>query len=345
MRRVSWMAGVVAAAIGTAAAAQRAPIAVVAKDPYAGAIVVNAADGAVLFEDQADAPAYPASVLKLMDAMIILESVEKGTLRLQDMIPVTAEAAGIGGSQVYLAEKEQFPLDEMLYALLIQSANDAATALAIHVAGSKDGFVQLMNARARQIGMNATEFNSVHGLPPAAGQKPDVTTARDFARLCVNLAKRKDIFRYTSTAERGFRNGTFIMRTHNGLLGSFPGCDGLKTGYYKAGGYSIAATAQRDGARVIAVILGSAKKETRDFKARELLSLGLASVARAPVASTAAPVASATNAHSMPQVAAAPSPPDAPSTGSGRRVLWIGGGGAVVLIVMFLAYRRQQWGR
>ncbi len=333
---------VAAAVLGTAVAgAQRAPIAVVAKDPYAGAIVVNAADGTVLFEDRADAPAYPASVLKLMDALIVLERVEQGALRLTDLIPVNAEAAGIGGSQVYLAEKEQFPLDEMLYALMIQSANDAATALAIHVAGSKDGFVQLMNARARQIGMNATEFNSVHGLPPAAGQKPDITTARDFAKLCVELAKRKDIFRYTSVGERGFRNGTFIMRTHNGLLGSFPGCDGFKTGYYKAGGYSIAATAQRDGARAIAVVLGSTTKDTRDLKARELLSLGLSQIARPPVASAQAPRPAPPVVTNAPP----PPPPEPAKRRSGGKALWIGGGAAIVLVAMFLGYRRQQWGR
>ncbi len=331
---IVWMA----MALGVAAQAQRAPIAVVAKDPCAGAIVVDAADGRVLFEENADVPAYPASMLKLMDILLVLERVEKGTLNLQDPIPVTAEAAGMGGSQVYLRENERFPLDELLYALMIQSANDAATALAIHVAGSKDGFVQLMNARARQFGMNATEFHSVHGLPPAKDQKPDVTTARDFAKLCVELAKRKDVFRYTSVPERAFRNGTFIMRTHNALLGTFPGCDGLKTGYYKAAGYSIAATAQRDGARVIAVVLGSAKKEVRDFKARELLSLGLAAALRSAAAPPSPPVV-ATNASP---------PPPAPAraeTGTGRRTLWIGGGVAVILIAMFLAYRRQQWGR
>jgi D-alanyl-D-alanine carboxypeptidase (penicillin-binding protein 5/6) len=342
MRRYFGWTAVLAGLSVAAAEAQRAPIATVARDPYAGAIVVNAADGAVLFEDRADVPAYPASMLKLMDALLVLERVEKGTLRLQDPVAVTAEAAGIGGSQVYLAEKEQFPVDEMLYALMIQSANDAATALAIHVAGSKDGFVQMMNARARQLGMNATEFNSVHGLPPATGQKPDVTTARDFARLCVNLTKRKDIFQYTSVAERGFRNGTFIMRTHNGLLGTFPGCDGLKTGYYRAAGYSIAATAQKDGARVIAVVLGSATKAARDLKARELLSLGLASVARTPVPPAPAPApapAVVTN------LAAKPPPPAAEGKGGRGRALWIGGGAAIVLVAMILGYRRQQWGR
>jgi D-alanyl-D-alanine carboxypeptidase (penicillin-binding protein 5/6) len=269
----------IAAGIATA---QRAPIPTVAKDPYAGAIVVNAADGTVLFEDNADARAYPASMLKLMGLMILLDRVDHGGASLQDMIPVTAEAARMGGSQVYLKEGERFSLDEMLYALMIQSANDVALALAIHTAGSKEGFLALMNAHARRMGMASTEFHSVHGLPPAEGQKPDITTARDFARLCVEVVRRKDALRYTSATERGFRNGTFIMRTHNSLLKDVPGCDGLKTGYTKTAGYSIAATASRDGARAIAVILGSVSKEMRDRKAREWLERGLAAIPRAP---------------------------------------------------------------
>jgi D-alanyl-D-alanine carboxypeptidase (penicillin-binding protein 5/6) len=326
--------------LGTAAQAQRAPIPVVAKDPCAGAIVVDARDGRILFEENADTPAYPASMLKLMDILLILERVEQGTLNLQAPIAITAEAAGMGGSQVYLKENERFSLDELLYALMIQSANDAATALAIHVAGSKDGFVQAMNARARQLGMNATAFHSVHGLPPSKDQKPDVTTARDFAKLCVELAKRKDVFRYTSVPERAFRNGTFVMRTHNALLGTFPGCDGLKTGYYKAAGYSIAATAQRDGARVIAVVLGSVKKDVRDLKARELLSMGLASAIRV----AALPPPPPTVASNLPPPPHPPTPAPV-EKGAGHRMLWLGGGVAVVLVALFLAYRRQQWGR
>lgn len=281
MIRSGWLICVAGITAGIAAA-QRAPIPMVAKDPYAGAIVVNAADGTVLFEDNADARAYPASMLKLMVLTILLDRVDHGGATMQGMIPVTAEAARMGGSQVYLKEGERFSLDEMLYALVIQSANDVALALAIHTAGSKEGFLTLMNAHARRMGMASTEFHSVHGLPPAEGQKPDITTARDFARLCVEVVRRKDALRYTSATERGFRNGTFIMRTHNSLLKDVPGCDGLKTGYTKTAGYSIAATASRDGVRAIAVILGSVSKETRDHKAREWLERGLAAIPRAP---------------------------------------------------------------
>ncbi len=248
-----------------------------AADPYLSAIVVDAASGAVLFEKNADAEAYPASVLKLMDLLVILEKIDEGTLKLDEPVAVTAESSTIGGSQVYLKENEVFTVDEMLYAMMIQSANDAATALAIHVAGTKDGFVDLMNERAKAIGMKSTQFHSVHGLPPGPGQEPDITTARDLSILCRELLKHKDTLRYTSTKERPFRPDAkepFIMRNHNPLLSSFEGCDGFKTGYYTKAGFSIAATAQRKGQRVIAILLGSTDKKKRNAQAAELLAKG-----------------------------------------------------------------------
>lgn len=259
----------------------------IAQNPCLGAIVVDAATGQPLFEDRADAKGYPASVLKLMDLLIILELVEQGKLSMNEQVPVSARASKTGGSQVWLAEKESFTLDEMLYALMVQSANDAAVALAEKIAGSTEAFVALMNQRAQQLGMTGTAFNSVHGLPPSAGQQHDVTTARDLATLCRELLKRKDTLRYTSTRERPFRpNGgktMVLMRTHNHLLGTVEGCDGLKTGYITAAGYSIAVTAQRKGRRVIAVVLGSADRKVRDAKAAELLSKGFLALPAAPV--------------------------------------------------------------
>lgn len=270
--------------------ASRAALSTLSRDPYLGAIVVDAASGRVLFEDSADAVGYPASVLKLMDLLIILEKVDQGALRLDDKVTISAEASKIGGSQVYLAEKEVFTIDELLYALMIQSANDAATALAIHVAGSRDGFVQLMNEKARALGMTHTQFSTVHGLPPSAGQEPDRTTARDLSILGRELARHPDVFRYTSTQVRGFRNNTFEMRNHNKLLGTVAGVDGFKTGYFGAAGFSMVVTAQRDGVRIIAVVLGSVSRPGRDAKASELLAKGFLAMPRAPAASVAAAV-------------------------------------------------------
>jgi serine-type D-Ala-D-Ala carboxypeptidase (penicillin-binding protein 5/6) len=252
-------------------------------DPYLGAIVVDAATGDVLFEQNADAQGYPASMIKLMDLLVILEKIEQGSLNLQDQVTVTAEAANIGGSQVYLKEKEVFPIDDLLYAMIVQSANDAATALAIHIGGTKDGFTEMMNQKAQELGLKSTVFHSVHGLPPGPGQEPDVSTPRDLAILCRELVKRPEALRYTSTRERGFRNDTFMMRTHNPLLGSLEGCDGLKTGYFAKGGFSLAATAERKGMRVIAVVLGSADKKTRNAKAAEIVAKGFLELAKKQV--------------------------------------------------------------
>ena len=264
---------------------------VIARDPWLGAIVLDAATGKVLFEDQADAKGYPASVLKLMDLLIILEKIEQKQLSLQDQVPVSAKASHTGGSRVWLAEKESFTVDEMLYALMIQSANDAAVALAEKVAGSTDAFIELMNRRAKELGMNSTVFHSVHGLPPGKGQEHDVTTARDLSILCREVLKHPDTLRYTSTRERPFRPNvagkTVIMRTHNHLLGHVEGCDGLKTGYITASGFSIAVTAARNGQRIIVIVFDSTTLKVRDAKAAELVAKGFAALSAAtPAAPT-----------------------------------------------------------
>lgn len=272
--------------LGATTFSASAKIETLSATPYRGAITLNAANGATLFEDNADAIGYPASSLKLMTLLIIVEKVESGAIRLGDRVIVTAEAAKMGGSQVYLKEKETFAVDELLDALMIQSANDAAVALAIHVAGSRDAFVRLMNEKAKALGMKNTHFVSPHGLPPSSDQAPDTTTARDLGLLGLELAKHPLIFRYTSTKVRGFRNNTFEMRNHNKLLGTVDGVDGFKTGYFNAAGYTIVATAQREGGRIIAVVLGSENRNVRDQKATELLAAGFLAVPRPAVVET-----------------------------------------------------------
>ncbi|KJR97592.1 MAG: D-Ala-D-Ala carboxypeptidase [Desulfobulbaceae bacterium BRH_c16a] len=301
--------------------AARAKISPIAKDPYMSALVIDADTGKVLFSDNPETIVYPASVLKMMSLLVILELIDQGKVKLDDMVQVTAEAAKIGGSQVYLDPKEQFPVEELLYALAVQSANDTAVALAIHVAGSKEGFVALMNQKAAALGMKDTQFHSVHGLPPSEGQKVDQTTATDLALLCRALIARPDSLKYTGTKERPFRDGKFIMRNHNHLLGSVDGCDGFKTGYFEAGGFSIAATAKRGGVRIIAIVMGSKDRKIRDAKAREMLALGFAAVppkpeevliASAPQAAAPAPAA----ASPAPEPPAVQPPAEEPKTAS-----------------------------
>ncbi len=251
---------------------------IMSRNPYKGAIAVDAATGMVLFEDKADAKAYPASITKLMVLLVILEAVEAGRITLDEEITVTSKSSTIGGSQVYLKDNEVFTVDELLYALMVQSANDAATALAIHYLGSKAAFVDLMNKRAHEIGMENTVFHSVHGLPPGRGQLPDVSTPRDIAMLCRELLKNPDVLRYTSTWRRAFRTEAeepFLMENHNRLLKELEGCDGFKTGFFWAAGFSIAATAREKGHRVIAVVLGARSERVRDDKAKKMLKNGL----------------------------------------------------------------------
>jgi len=285
---VSFIAGPAQAAKATKAGSQA-----LSKDPYLGAILIDAASGKVLFEDNPDVQAPPASIIKLMDLLIVLDYVKNKAISLEDTVIISAEAAKIGGSQVYLKENEQFTIDELLYALMVQSANDAAVAIALHVAGTKDAFVDLMNKKAREIGMTNTTFHSVHGLPPGKGQQADISTPRDIAKLCQELLKW-DALRYTSVKERPFRADAaepFGMRNHNHLLGNFEGCDGFKTGYYRIAGFSIAATAARKNQRAIAVVFGSENRHVRDAKAKDLLARGLTELIRTapPVEPPAAP--------------------------------------------------------
>jgi D-alanyl-D-alanine carboxypeptidase (penicillin-binding protein 5/6) len=241
-------------------------------------VVVDADTGRVIFEDQADAKGYPASMIKLMNLLVILDAVKAGHISLSDPVTISASVSKMGGSQVYLKEKEVFPVDELIYAMMVQSANDAALALAEHYAGGMEGFVDLMNKKAVEIGMKNSEFHSVHGLPPGKDQQPDVTTARDMALLSRELLKYPEALKYTSTQLREFRPDApepFIMRTHNHLLRDFEGCDGLKTGYFSAAGFSIAATAKKNNLRAIAVVMGSPSSRERDKHARSLLSKGL----------------------------------------------------------------------
>jgi D-alanyl-D-alanine carboxypeptidase (penicillin-binding protein 5/6) len=250
----------------------------VSKTPYLGAIVIDANTGHVIEEDHADVKGYPASMIKLMNLLIILDAVRAQHLSLDEPVTVSARVSRMGGSQVYLKEKEVFPVEELIYAMMIQSANDAALALAVYYTGSMEVFVDLMNKKAQKIGMSNTVFHSVHGLPPSGKNPPDVTTARDMATLSRELLRYPEAMKYTSTKVREFRLDApepFIMRTHNHLLKDFAGCDGFKTGYFRAAGFSISATAQKKGVRAIAVVLGSVSSKERDKQARLLLSKGL----------------------------------------------------------------------
>jgi len=256
---------------------------------YKGAIVTDAATGKVLFESNPDVVTPPASMTKLMTFAVLHDKLADRSLTLSTQVTVNAADSRVGGTQVYLKEKEVFTVEELIYALMIQSANDAAHALARAGAGSRDAFVELMNAKARVLGMTNTTFRSPHGLPPANRRVADgdLTTPRDFAILCRHLLLNTDVLTYTNVRVREFGlvrpGGAQRMENHNKLLGKVAGVDGLKTGYTAGAGYCLSATAHRDGRRVIVVIMGSFgrngevdKGRTRDLKTADLIEKAFA---------------------------------------------------------------------
>ncbi|MBI5584156.1 MAG: D-alanyl-D-alanine carboxypeptidase [Deltaproteobacteria bacterium] len=238
-------------------------------EPYKAFIVVEAVSGKVLEEENAHVKRAPASVVKLMVAYLVLDKVARGELKLTDTITATRDSSKIGGSQVYLKEGETFTLEEMMKAVMVASANDAAYAVAEHVAGTKEAFIQLMNEKAKALKMADTEFHSVHGLPPAPGTPEDQSSCADLAVLARELLKYPKILEWTSIPEAPFRGGAFIMRNHNKLLFHLPGTDGLKTGYYSETGFNVVATAVKNKMRFIVVVMGSPSAKIRDQVAME----------------------------------------------------------------------------
>ncbi|HVN97007.1 MAG TPA: D-alanyl-D-alanine carboxypeptidase family protein [Syntrophorhabdaceae bacterium] len=239
--------------------------------PYQAYIVTEANTGKVLEGENANAKRPPASITKLMVACIVMEKLATGAVKLTDRIPISREASKIGGSQVYLKEGETFTLEELMKAMMIHSANDAAYAISEFVAGGAEEMVKLMNEKAKQLGLNDTEYHSVHGLPPGKGQKEDLTSCADLAILAREVLNYPKLMEWTSTKTDGFRDGKFVLTNTNKLLVKFPGADGLKTGYYRESGFNIVATAKRGDLRFIAVVMGSPSGKIRDDVAMEKL--------------------------------------------------------------------------
>lgn len=240
-----------------------------------GMLLMDARSGEVLFEENSREKLRPASMVKLMLAYVVLQKIKDGELQGSDQVTASARAARIGGSQVFLKQGEQFSVDDLLKAVMIQSANDACVALAEHVSGSVEEFVALMNETAQDLGLKESDYRYPHGLPPNAGEEPDLVSPYDMALLSKRLMDdHPEILNYSSTLEAPFRDGKFIMRSHNKLLSR--GADGLKTGYYGEAGFSISATASRSGERMIAVVMGCGDRKFRDAEALRLLNKGFA---------------------------------------------------------------------
>ena len=235
------------------------------------ALLMEKTTGQILYAQNEHEALPPASVTKIMTVLLTMEAIDSGRIALADVVTVSAYAAGMGGSQVFLAEGEQITVDDLLKGVCVSSGNDAAVALAEHVAGVTELFVEQMNNRARELGMNDTHFVNCTGLT-AEGH---VTSAHDIALMSRELLlHHPEVRNYTTIWMDTLRNGTFGLSNTNKLIRFYDGATGLKTGFTREAGYCISATAERDGMELIAVIMKGNTSDSRNADAKTLLNYG-----------------------------------------------------------------------
>jgi len=241
-------------------------------------IVIDAETGRVLSQSDADAPNYPASLTKMMTLYLVFEGLEQGRLTLGQLFTVSQHAASQAPSKLDLQPGTMVALKDLILGLVTKSANDAAVVVAENLAGSEPAFAERMTRKARLLGMTNSTFRNASGLP----NPEQLTTARDLATLA--LAVYRDFpreYHYFSTEDFTFRGVTYV--NHNHLMQSFAGMDGIKTGYIRASGFNLAASAVRDGRRIIAVIMGGESAHSRDMKMAQLLDVAFARPSAPPV--------------------------------------------------------------
>ncbi len=237
------------------------------------AILIEASTGKVLYEKNADQALPPASMTKIMTLLLTMEAIEKGQIALEDNVLVSENASSMGGSQVYLEANSEYTLDEIIKAVCIASGNDAAVVLAEAIGGSTSNFVDMMNKRAKELGLTSTNFVNVYGLD-ADGH---VSSARDMAIMARELIKHDLILQYSSIYEDYLekKDGSSLwMVNTNKLVRFYQGVDGLKTGYTSKAGYCLTATGKWNGLRLISVVMGEQSQEERTKDTTELLNYG-----------------------------------------------------------------------
>jgi D-alanyl-D-alanine carboxypeptidase len=261
---------------------------------YAG-IVVDAKSGKVLYGEDPDGLRYPASLTKMMTLYLTFEALEAGRISLESKVPVSSFAAKEPPSKLYVKAGGSVTVDQAIRALVTRSANDVATALGEFLGGSETRFARTMTAKAQALGMTRTTYRNAHGLPNTA----QMTTARDQARLSIALRQHfPQYYHYFSI--RSFRYGKVTIGSHNRLVGSVKGVDGIKTGYTRAAGSNLATSAELDGHSIVAVVLGGRSSAARDATMRKLVAQYLPKAtrggrtnliaSRGPVADSAVPV-------------------------------------------------------
>ena len=243
-------------------------------------ISIEAETGLVLHEKNADTVRPPASMIKLMQMLLVSEGLREGKWTLDQPITASRKAQHMGGTQVYLEAGDVFPLGHLMKAVSVASANDATMAVAEGLWGNEDAYLAAMNERAQALGMKNSEFHSVHGLPPSWGEEYDKTTARDMALLAQACVKEPQVLAWTNLRDIQFRPDEPKKYSTNKLLRRRDDMDGLKTGFISAAGFCITATLEKDNVRVIAVLMGYQDKYVRFNEAERLLDEGVATMRR-----------------------------------------------------------------
>lgn len=253
------------------------------------AILIERDTGKVLYEKNSDQPLPPASMTKIMTMILIMEALDKGEITFKDKVRASEYASSMGGSQIFLEPGEEMTVNELLKGIAIGSGNDASMAMAEHLAGSEDKFVEMMNKKAKEIGLKHTKFQNPTGLPV----DDHYSTAHDMAMMGKELLKYEDIINYTSKYEDYLREDTdkkFWLVNTNRLVKFYPGVDGLKTGFTGQAKYCLTATAKKGNMRVIAVVFGANTPKERNNEITKMLDYAFSQYTTTPLYKKDAPI-------------------------------------------------------
>jgi D-alanyl-D-alanine carboxypeptidase (penicillin-binding protein 5/6) len=252
-------------------------IPVLAKEDLApnseSAILLEVSTGKILYEKNADSKLAPASMTKIMSMLLIMEAVDDGKISMDDEVIISENAASMGGSQIFLQAGEKYKVEELLKGIAVASGNDAVVAMAEKVGGSVDGFVEMMNKRAEELGLTNTHFDNPHGLD----SETHYTTARDMSVMARELLKHEKILEFTSIYEDYLKknDGSSIWLVNtNRLVRFYEGVDGLKTGYTTNAGYCITTTALRNNLRLLSVVMNAPSSDLRSKDTTNMLNYG-----------------------------------------------------------------------
>ena len=236
-------------------------------------ILMEMSTGKVIYENNADEKSYPASVTKIMTVLLIMEAIDSGKISYDDKVTCSENAASMGGSQIWFKVGEQLTIDEALKCICVVSANDVCVAMAEMIGGNEENFVKMMNDKAKELGMNGTNFANAHGIDDSN----HYTTARDIAIMSRELmTKHPDVTKYTTIWMDSIRGGTFQLSNTNKLIRYYEGATGLKTGFTSTAMYNLSATATKNNMSLVAVVLTAPSSEIRNEEAKQLLNYGFA---------------------------------------------------------------------